>query len=248
MVDSAHARLVAAESSISSDLSGYVRRRAFWQRAGIRDVLAPCKKGVPVRWTEAMRAGVRAAETYVRSHARILVVAGVALLAGIGLSVGYATAVQVANTQNFCAHGCHEMERTVAAEYAVSRHARNASGAVTSCVQCHNPQGDWVTAMGNEVAASSRLWGHVVQREDLPGRFEARRPALAEKVWAGFKVSNTAECKACHQYNAMILAEQASLQARRDHATAAKSDANCLDCHKGVAHQRVDQPQNYDFP
>jgi nitrate/TMAO reductase-like tetraheme cytochrome c subunit len=248
MVDSANARLVAAESRISSDPSGYMRRRAFWQRADIRDVLAPFKKGVPVRGTERMRAGVRAAEAFIRSHARLLVVAGVALVAGIGLAAGYASAVQVTSTQNFCAHGCHEMERTVAAEYATSRHARNASGAVTACVQCHNPQGDWVAAMGNEIAASSRLWGHAVKREDLPGRFEARRPALAEKVWAGFKASNARECKACHQYNAMILAEQASLQARRDHATAAKSDANCLDCHKGVAHQRPDQPINYDFP
>jgi nitrate/TMAO reductase-like tetraheme cytochrome c subunit len=194
-----------------------------------------------------MRAGMRTAQAYVRRHARLLVVAGVALAAGIGLTAGYATAVQATSTQNFCAHGCHEMERTVAAEYATSRHARNASGAVTTCVQCHNPQGDWVAAMGNEAAASSRLWGHVARREDLPGRFEARRPALAEKVWARFKASNAAECKACHQYGAMILAEE-SLQARRDHAVAAKSDANCLDCHKGVAHQRVDQPAGYDFP
>jgi cytochrome c-type protein NapC len=201
-----------------------------------------------VRVTERMRAGVAAGAEFLRRHARLLVVAGVALVAGIGLAAGYATAMQATNTQNFCAHGCHEMERTVAAEYATSRHARNASGAVTTCAQCHNPQGDWVAAMGNEIAASSRLWGHVARREDLPGRFEARRPALAEKVWAGFKASNAAECKACHQYGAMILAEQASPQARRDHAAAMKSDANCLDCHKGVAHQRVDQPASYDFP
>jgi cytochrome c-type protein NapC len=247
MVDAADARLVAAESSLSGDLSGYVRRRAFWQRGGIRDVLAPLNEGAPVRWTEGMRASVVAAARFLRRHVRLLVVAGVALAAGIGLSAGYATAVQVTTSQNFCAHGCHEMERTVAAEYATSRHARNAAGAVTTCAQCHNPQGDWVAAMEGEVAASSRLWGHVARREDVPGRFEARRPALAEKVWAGFKADKARECKACHQYNAMVLAEE-TLQARRDHATAMKSDADCLDCHKGVAHRRVDQPVRYDFP
>jgi len=200
-----------------------------------------------VRWSCNLRAVSGAATAFVRRHLRLIAVAGAGLLIGIGLSAGYATAVQATNTQNFCAHGCHEMERTVAREYAASPHARNAQGAVVTCAQCHNPQGNWLAAMGNEIAASSRLWGHVADREDLPGRFEARRPALAKEVLAGFKASNAGECKACHLYGAMILSEQ-SLQARRDHAAAAKSDADCLDCHQGVAHRRMDQPVSYDFP
>jgi nitrate/TMAO reductase-like tetraheme cytochrome c subunit len=200
-----------------------------------------------VRWQFDLRAVFEAAKARLCGRWRFIAVAGFGLLIGIGLSAGYATAVQATNTQNFCAHGCHEMERTVAREYAASRHARNAQGAVVTCAQCHNPQGDWLAAMGNDIAASSRLWGHVADREDLPGRFEARRAALAQKVLAGFKASNAGTCKACHHYGAMILSEQ-SLQARRDHAAAAKSDANCLDCHQGVAHRRMDQPVSYDFP
>jgi cytochrome c-type protein NapC len=189
----------------------------------------------------------QAVKAFVRKRARLIALLCVPLLIGIGLSAGYATAVQVTSTQNFCAHGCHEMERSVAREYAASKHARNASGAVTTCAQCHNPQGNWLRTLGSEIGASSRLWGHVVGREYLPGRFEARRPALAEKVLQGFKASNARECKACHLYDAMLLGEQ-SQTARRDHAASAKTDANCLDCHQGVAHQRMDQPAGYDLP
>jgi len=41
--------------------------------------------------------------------------------------------------------------------------------------------------------------------------------------------------------------EQAE-QARRDHASAMKSDDNCLSCHQGVTHARQDKPASYDFP
>ena len=139
------------------------------------------------------------------------------------------------------------MERTVDREYALSKHFKNGKGVVVTCAQCHTPQDNWQHAAWNELSGASRLWAHVVDREYLPGRFEARRAELATKVLADFKASNAQECKGCHPYAVMVQREH-SQTARNDHMTAMKSDANCLECHKGVVHQRMDQPASYDFP
>ena len=176
-----------------------------------------------------------------------MTIAAVLVIAGVVLSAGYATAVQYTSSPAFCAKSCHEMERTVTREYTHTKHFRNGRGVVVTCAQCHTPQDNWQHAAWNELSGASRLWAHVVDREYLPGRFEARREYLSKQVLAGFAQSNARECKACHVYATMVRAEQ-SQTARTDHTAAMKSDANCLECHKGVVHQRMDQPAGYDFP
>ena len=177
----------------------------------------------------------------------MVTVAVVSVIAGIVLSAGYATAVQYTSSPTFCAKSCHEMERTVYREYAHSKHFRNGRGVVVTCAQCHAPQDNWQHAARNELSGASRLWAHVVDREYLPGRFEARRADLARKVLADYAATNARECKGCHVYAALERTGQ-SQTARHDHMTAMKSDANCLECHKGVAHQRMDSPASYGFP
>jgi nitrate/TMAO reductase-like tetraheme cytochrome c subunit len=194
-----------------------------------------------------MRAFLMKAEAFVRSRAKLILLAGAGVAAGIFLTAGYATVTEITTSQQLCAHACHEMERTVYADYVKSRHHTNKSGTIVTCAECHLPQGDWPRRLGHQVTALSRVWGHYVDREYLPGRFEARRPELAKKVLQGFADTNARECKACHAYAVMILAEE-SATAQRDHATAMKTDANCLDCHKSLTHQRQDKPASYDFP
>lgn len=177
----------------------------------------------------------------------LVAIAAVSVVTGIVLSGGYATAVQYTRTPDFCAKNCHEMESTVYREYTHSKHFRNGQGVVATCAQCHTTHDNWRHAMSNELAGASRLWAHVVDREYLPGRFEARREALTRQVRADFKASNARACKSCHVYASMALDEQ-SQDARREHAEAMKSDANCLDCHQGVAHKRTDPPASYDLP
>jgi nitrate/TMAO reductase-like tetraheme cytochrome c subunit len=142
------------------------------------------------------------------------------------------------------------MERTVYAEYATSRHHTNPKGTVVTCAECHLPQHAPLKLMGHQITALSRVWGHYIDCEYLPGRFEARRPELAKKVLADFAATNARECKACHSYASLVAGEPSAevAQARRDHTNAMKSDDNCLSCHQGVTHARQDKPASYDFP
>jgi nitrate/TMAO reductase-like tetraheme cytochrome c subunit len=184
---------------------------------------------------------------FLRPRTTLILTAFGAVIVGIGLSAGYGAVTTATSSQEFCTHACHEMERTVAAEYAASRHHSNKSGTVVTCAQCHLPQNDGLKRMGHQITALSRVWGHVVDREYLPGRFEARRPELAKKVLADFAATNARECKACHSYASMVVAEQSEM-ARRDHTSAMKTDGNCLSCHQGLTHTRQDKPASYDFP
>jgi nitrate/TMAO reductase-like tetraheme cytochrome c subunit len=188
--------------------------------------------------------------TFVRTRTTPVLVALAAMVVGIGLSTGYASVTAATSSQQFCAHACHEMERTVTAEYAQSRHHINPKGTVVTCAECHLPGHAPLRLMGHQITALSRVWGHFIDREDLPGRFEARRPELAKKVLADFAATNARECKACHSYAILVATEQAveAAQARRDHTSAMKTDGNCLSCHQGVTHTRQDQPASYDFP
>lgn len=196
-------------------------------------------------------AWIDSAVAFVRTRTAVVVVVALGAVAvAIGVSVGYARVTEATSSPAFCAHACHEMERTVTAEYAQSRHYTNPKGTVVTCAECHLPQHAPLKLMGHQIAALSRVWGHFIDREYLPGRFEARRPQLAKKVLADFAASKARECKACHAYASMIASEQsvAAEQARRDHATAMKGDDNCLACHQGVTHARQDKPASYDFP
>lgn len=194
-----------------------------------------------------MRDALRKAETFVRSRSTLLIACLVSLLAGLGIAAGYATAVEYTTSPAFCAHGCHEMERTVYREYAQSKHYRNSQGVVVTCAQCHVPQDGWGRKLRHEASGAAALWGHFVDREYLPGRFEAKRAALAKKVLADFAADRARECKTCHAYASMLLDGQGP-EARKEHADAAKTDANCLECHQGVAHQRMEEPVNFDLP
>jgi nitrate/TMAO reductase-like tetraheme cytochrome c subunit len=184
---------------------------------------------------------------FVRTQTTPVLVALAVMVVGIGLSTGYASVTAATSSQQFCAHACHEMERTVYAEYATSRHHTNPKGTVVTCAECHLPQHAPLRLMGHQITALSRVWGHFVDREYLPGHFEARRPELAKKVLADFAATKARECKACHSYTSLVAGEQ-SEQARRDHSNAMKSDDNCLSCHQGVTHARQDKPASYDFP
>jgi nitrate/TMAO reductase-like tetraheme cytochrome c subunit len=189
-----------------------------------------------------VRAGFRQFKTLLSSPAGLALVALVSVVVALVFSAGVATAVQYTRSERFCAKSCHEMERTVYAEYAHSKHYKN-----TTCAQCHAAQDTWQHVAKNEAAGTSHLWAHVVDRDYLPGRFEARRADLAKKVLADFKTSNARECKGCHAY-ATLAVTGPSQMARRDHASAMKTDANCLECHQGVVHSRMDAPASYDLP
>ena len=177
---------------------------------------------------------------FVRTKFHYILISGVAVIIGVALSAAYATAIDYTNSLKFCAHTCHEMESTVFAEYQHSKHFKNEQGVVVMCSQCHVPQNNWSAVLGHKTLASFELWNHFVLGESDPKVFEARRLALAKKVWAGFAATNARECKACHKYSNMLLDEQRP-SIRAQHVDAMKTDENCLDCHKGITHKHFDE-------
>jgi trimethylamine-N-oxide reductase cytochrome c-type subunit TorC len=166
-----------------------------------------------------------------------ILVAVVSLTIGLGVAAVYGTVVDKTETLAFCANACHEMHVTVYAEYTHTAHFKNAQGVVVTCADCHIPRGNWPAAMLTKIAATSEIWHHIVDRDALK-RFNAHRPELEKAVLAGFAATNASACKSCHVYANMVLADQ-NPAARAMHARAMKTDANCLDCHKGVAHVMV---------
>ncbi len=160
---------------------------------------------------------------------------------GLAIAGAYATVVDYTNSLNFCAHTCHEMESTVYQEYTHSKHFKNEQGIVVVCSQCHVPQNNWTGTLGHKFMATFELWNHFVDREYLTENFTPRRLELAQKVWAGFAATNARECKACHKYSNMVLEDQRP-SIRAQHTDAMKKDENCLDCHKGLTHNKPEDP------
>jgi nitrate/TMAO reductase-like tetraheme cytochrome c subunit len=189
---------------------------------------------------------------FVRNRSTYIVIASVSVVVGLGLAAGYATVLDYTSSLNFCAHSCHEMESTVYAEYSHSKHFKNQQGVVVVCAQCHVPHDNWPAVLGRKTLASFELWTHFVVfagegPDGVKRAFQARRFDLAKRVWAGFKADNAAECKACHKYSNMVLADQRP-SIRAQHMDAMKTDENCLDCHKGVTHNIPADPNAKPAP
>lgn len=181
-----------------------------------------------------------------------IIVAAAAVVVGIGLAASYATVLDYTSSLNFCAHTCHEMQSTVYQEYKQSAHFKNQYGVVVRCSQCHVPHDNWPAVLGRKAMASLELYSHFVLiagkgPDAITKAFQARRYELAKRVWAGFKADNAAECKACHKYSNMVLADQRP-SIRAQHTDAMKTDENCLDCHKGITHHVPADPNAKPAP
>ena len=54
-----------------------------------------------------------------------------------------------------------------------------------------------------------------------------------------------AECRTCHDFSQMDLSAQ-SRSARNRHGRAPDEGKTCIDCHKGIAHEEPDEPEDVD--
>lgn len=179
---------------------------------------------------------------FIRRNSAFLVVAGVSVVITLGIVGVYGSAIDYTHRLDFCAHSCHEMEATVYKEYTHSKHYRNAQGVVVVCADCHVPHHDWPATFVTKFFATFELWNHFVDREYKLENFDPRRLMLAKKVQAEFAANNARNCKACHQYKNMVLAEQRP-SVRAQHTDAMKTDENCLDCHKWLVHKQLEKPE-----
>lgn len=156
--------------------------------------------------------------------------------AGILFWGGFHTAVEATNTEQFCI-GCHEMRNNVYKEYANNTiHYTNRTGVRAVCADCHVPR-EWGPKMLRKIQATRELYGKVTGSIDTPEKFEAKRLDLARREWKRMKANDSLECRNCHTHESMA-SEKQQPRAQRSHELAVKNNETCIDCHKGIAHQK----------
>ncbi len=161
------------------------------------------------------------------------------LMVGVVLGVffwgGFNTALEATNTEKFCI-SCHEMETNVYQEYKKTIHYTNRTGVRATCPDCHVPK-DWTHKMIRKVQASKEVWGKLTGTIDTREKFEAKRLQLARNEWKRMKASDSRECRNCHSLESMNTETQKQ-RARKQHEMAREDNMTCIDCHKGIAHQK----------
>jgi cytochrome c-type protein NapC len=154
---------------------------------------------------------------------------------GIVFWGGFNTAMEATNTMQFCI-GCHEMRDNVYPEYQKTIHYQNRTGVRAVCSDCHVPK-DWTHKIIRKVQASKEVWGKITGVIDTKEKFEAHRLQMAEREWARMKASDSRECRNCHTWEGMK-ADLQKQRGRKQHELAQKNNETCIDCHKGIAHQK----------
>lgn len=165
----------------------------------------------------------------------LLTLLGVGFISGIVFWGGFNTAMEATNTLEFCV-SCHEMRDTVYQEYKKTIHYANRSGVRATCSDCHVPK-EWVYKVARKIRASVELYGKIMGTIDTPEKFEAKRLEMAEREWQRMKNSDSRECRNCHTYDGMNVEVQKQ-RAKKQHELAQRDKETCIDCHKGIAHQK----------
>jgi cytochrome c-type protein NapC len=156
-------------------------------------------------------------------------------VAGIVFWGGFNTVIEATNTEAFCI-GCHEMRDNVYEEYKKTIHYSNRTGVRAVCSDCHVPK-EWGPKMLRKIQASRELYGKVTGTIDTREKFEAKRLSLAENEWKRMKANDSLECRNCHSLVSMD-SEKQKQRARKQHEMAVRDKNTCIDCHKGIAHQK----------
>ena len=159
----------------------------------------------------------------------------VGFVVGVFFWGGFNTAMEATNTEQFCI-SCHEMNDNVYQEYKETIHYSNRTGVRAVCSDCHVPR-DWTHKMIRKVQASREVWGKITGTIDTREKFEAKRLELARREWARMKSVDSRECRNCHSLESMN-PESQKQRARKQHEMAREDNMTCIDCHKGIAHQK----------
>jgi cytochrome c-type protein NapC len=163
-----------------------------------------------------------------------------AFVVGIFFWGGFNWALEASNTESFCT-SCHEMGDFIYPEYQETIHYANRTGVRASCPDCHVPH-DYGPKLVRKIQATNELYHKMVGTVDTKEKFEAHRRAMAERVWASMKSTDSRECRNCHEFQHMDTTKQERVSARR-HERGFKEGETCIDCHKGIAHHL---PQGYE--
>jgi cytochrome c-type protein NapC len=131
-------------------------------------------------------------------------------------------------------------------EYKKTPHYKSASGVRATCSDCHVPK-QFVPKMIAKVLAYKDVMHEILGTLDTKEKYEKHRWAMASRVWAKMKASDSRECRSCHSWDGMDLSEQDRL-ARKKHGRAPEKGQTCIDCLKGIAHEEPDEPDEDKTP
>ncbi|WP_025823184.1 pentaheme c-type cytochrome TorC [Shewanella marina] len=143
--------------------------------------------------------------------------------------------IEYSSSTEFCV-SCHSMKENYN-EYKNTIHFKNPMGVRAECRNCHIPENNPIDFMKAKLGGVGDIYSEFISKDiNTPLKFEQHRQEMAENVWNMMKETNSAPCKSCHSYTAMDHAKQSPA------AAAAMTDAeaknmNCIECHKGIAHQ-----------
>jgi nitrate/TMAO reductase-like tetraheme cytochrome c subunit len=178
-----------------------------------------------------------------------LVLAGGVLIGGLGFA-GFHFALMdgYTNSLEMCT-SCHEMDG-VYREYQKSTHYKNPSGVRVVCSNCHVPHGkgvgDYVDKLMDKIFVGGRhAYHHLVGTYPDAASFEKARYRLAQNVLENMRQRDSKECRQCHTFDAMQLANQDRAAASKHERVMKEGNKTCVDCHSGIVHE---EPQEPDVP
>jgi len=176
------------------------------------------------------------------SRKKTIVVVIVVFLAGIVAAGLFNIGLATTNEMEFCTD-CHTMQIPLK-ELQETVHYKNASGVQATCADCHVPK-PFIPKMIAKVMASKDVYHEILGTIDTPEKYEAMRWDMANRVWAKMKASDSRECRSCHDFRSMDLTAQ-DRSARNKHGNAEDKGQTCIDCHKGIAHEEPDEPDDLE--
>jgi cytochrome c-type protein NapC len=176
------------------------------------------------------------------SRRSILIIVVLVFLVGIVFAGLFNVGLAYTNEMEFCT-SCHSMKINYE-EYKETLHYKNTSGVQATCSDCHVPE-PFVPKMIAKIVAAKDVYHEILGTIDTPEKYEAMRWDMATRVWAKMEASDSRECRSCHDFANMDLTSQ-SRTARSRHSNAEDKGQTCIDCHKGVAHEEPDEPDDWE--
>ncbi len=154
-------------------------------------------------------------------------------LGGILFWGGFHWSMDMSNTEKFCV-SCHSMETNLG-EYRETVHYNNHSGVRAICADCHVPN-EWNHKVKAKIMAVKDVYHELTGSIGTREKYEARRLQMAAMTWKKMKLSDSRECRNCHNFDYMDFTIQEA-RAASEHQRAIDNNMTCIDCHQGIAHK-----------
>lgn len=163
----------------------------------------------------------------------------VGLVLGVLFFGSLASFMVYANSEQFCANACHEMQ-PLQKEHKGTIHDMNRSGVRATCNDCHVPH-EYVPNYLAKLGLVSDVWGHWTGSINTKEKFEAKRYELARRVWVYMKENDSRECRHCHT-TAKMDPEKQTEKAQKRHEKGRLEGLTCIECHFALSHSEPDGP------